>query len=391
MTNRFWFVAAEFLLDWRSIRLAYLVRDRRLSRRFICAFSTLSLLITITGCAGVLSASGPSERAITSGANETDSTYTLIDLTASTIGPYLRKPEVEPKANVSTIGASPIKLVPGDVVKVLISDNVLEGGVFAPLARGGTVFERLRVEADGHISLPYVGRRLVSGLTLPELETVLRSSLKGVTTDVQVYVELIGDLSGSVLVAGAVKAPGRFSALEGPMTLLDAINMAGGPVLEPHLVNVTLRTGSTVATYPYQFLLSGNNLPVPPHSEVVVERARKRFIAMGAVTTPGLHDLPSENPSLLESIASVGGLSERAADPTGVFVFRVRESGEGDSAPEVIRLNMADPAAIFLARRFLVEPEDAIYVTNASVYEWQKIISPIVQVLILGRTLNNGF
>ena len=28
----------------------------------------------------------------------------------------------------------------------------------------------------------------------------------------------------------------------------------------------------------------------------------------------------------------------------------------------------------------------AIYVTNAGVYEWQKIISAIVQVLVLGRT-----
>jgi len=55
---------------------------------------------------------------------------------------------------------------------------------------------------------------------------------------------------------------------------------------------------------------------------------------------------------------------------------------------EVFRLNLKDPAAMFLARQFLVQPEDAVYVTNAGVYEWQKIISPIVQVLVLGRTVN---
>ncbi|KCB46535.1 hypothetical protein L538_3811 [Bordetella hinzii 4161] len=46
---------------------------------------------------------------------------------------------------------------------------------------------------------------------------------------------------------------------------------------------------------------------------------------------------------------------------------------------------------MFLARQFLVQPEDAVYVTNAAVYEWQKIISPIVQVLVLGRTINADF
>ncbi|MNJ78734.1 hypothetical protein D3C77_765610 [compost metagenome] len=46
---------------------------------------------------------------------------------------------------------------------------------------------------------------------------------------------------------------------------------------------------------------------------------------------------------------------------------------------------MKNPEAIFIARQFLVQPEDAVYVTNAAVYEWQKVISPIVQVMLLGR------
>src|SRR5690606_21367025 len=130
----------------------------------------------------------------------------------------------------------------------------------------------------------------------------------------------------------------------------------------------------------------------PPSSEIVLERARKRFVAMGAVTTPGLHDLPSNNPSLLEVLGVVGGLREAQSDASGVFVFRLAEGPAKENEPQaqVFRLNLSDPAAIFLARQFLVHPEDAVYVTNAAVYEWQKIISPIVQVLVLGRAVN-GF
>src|SRR5690606_9450036 len=252
-----------------------------------------------------------------------------------------------------------------------------------------TVFANVRVDSRGDISIPYAGRQNVRGKTPREVEAQLRKALHGLTSDVQVQVELTGDLSGSVLVAGAVKAPGRFSALQGPLTLLDAINQAGGPTLEPHLIRVVVRTGSEVKSYGYDEILAGKNMPVPPRSEIIVERARQRFVAMGTVTKPGLFDLPSRNPSLLEVLGTVGGLSERSADARGVFVFRLNDRpAEGEPAAQVFRLDMRDPASMFLARQFQVKPEDAIYVTNATVYEAQKIISPIVQVLVLGRTID---
>jgi polysaccharide export outer membrane protein len=165
-------------------------------------------------------------------------------------------------------------------------------------------------------------------------------------------------------------------------------------LLEPHLIRIVVRTGAKSYEFNYQDLLSGKNQIVPPGAEIVVERARKRFVAMGAVGDPGLHDLPSNASSLLEVLGTVKGLNESKADAAGVFVFRLAErtdeSGQQVAQPIVFRLNMKEPAAMFLARQFMVQPEDAIYVTNAAVYEWQKIITPIVQVLVLGRTIN-GF
>jgi polysaccharide export outer membrane protein len=35
----------------------------------------------------------------------------------------------------------------------------------------------------------------------------------------------------------------------------------------------------------------------------------------------------------------------------------------------------------------MIKPDDTIYVTNAAIYEWQKVISPIVQTMVLGRTV----
>lgn len=224
------------------------------------------------------------------------------------------------------------------------------------------------------------------GATLSEAESIIRRGVQGRASEPQVHVELVSDLSRSVLVAGAVKSPGRFSALQGPLTILDAINQAGGPVLEPYLINVVVRTGNAVKSYNYQDLLSGGNITVPSNSEIILERARKRFVAMGAVGQPGLHDFPSSTPSLLEVLGAVGWLNERTANPGGVFIFRLEDNG-GTAKPvaQVFRLNMQEPVSMFLAKRFLVHPDDTVYVTNAPTYEMQKIIAPIVQVLLLGK------
>lgn len=358
----------------------------------VASLFALCFLLLLTGCGSLLSAAGPSRSAVMS--SDEARGYTLIDLTADNIGPYMRPADPLIVSSVALPTVPEIKLVPGDVLRVMIADSAIEGAIFAPLASGGTVFDNVRVDSKGIISLPYLGREAVAGKTLGDVEALIRNKLKGITSDVQTQVTLTGDLSGSVLVVGAVKAPGRFSALQGPLTLLDAINRAGGPVLEPHLIRVLVRTGKQSFQFNYEDLLAGKNQILPPGAEVVLERARKRFVAMGAVGDPGLHDLPSNNPSLLEILGSVKGLSEVKADAAGVFVFRIADvtdsnTGAVDSQPQVFRLNLKEPAAMFLARQFLIQPEDAIYVTNAAVYEWQKIISPIVQVLVLGRTLQN--
>jgi len=361
--------------------------------RMLFAFPLLFSLLLMTGCAGsFLSGSGPSIRSIN--ANPDQQPYTVVDLSAATISSYMRAPQRAYGMDVALPEIPEIQLMPGDTLRIMVADSAVEGALFAPLTAGGTVFDPVRLDSQGNISLPYIGNQNVHGKTLATVETQLRRALRGMASDPQVHVTLTSDLSGSILVAGAVKTPGRFSALQGPLTLLDAINQAGGPVLEPHLINVVVRTGQRVYHFNYDELLSGKNQPVPPHTEIVLERARKRFVAMGAVGNPGLHDLPSNNPSLLEVLGAVGGLNESKSDASGVFVFRLNDadvSAEGDTSQptaEVFRLNLKDPAAMFLARQFLVQPEDAVYVTNAAVYQWQKIISPIVQVLVLGRAVN---
>lgn len=360
--------------------------------RYLCLSMLLSSFFILGGCQ-TLSGSGPRVGQITSESNaqNADYPYQLISLSPQNVVTYSRRPDGEPLKHVVVPAMMDVRLMPGDVLKVMIADDSGDAAVFASLAQGGTTFDKVLVDAYGAISIPYLGKKKVSGLSLSETEDIIRRGLKGRAGEPQVHVELVSDLSGSVLVAGAVKSPGRFSKLKGPLTLLDAINQAGGPVLEPYLINVTLRTGKTVQVFNYQDLLAGGNIPVPPNSEIVLDRARKRFVAMGAVGDPGLHDLPSAAPSLLEVLGSVHGLSERSANPSGVFVFRLSDRNEknGKKNAQVFHIDMREPASMFVAKDFLILPDDTVYVTNAPVYEMQKIITPIVQVLLLGQRIDS--
>jgi len=362
------------------------LRPLNLSMRNSAVAGLMLVTLTLSGCSGVMSGAGPYKGDIESKSQNT--AYDLVDINANTIAPFMRPAAKPAKTNITTPLAQSVRLMGGDVINVLITDNAPEGsGLFAPLSTGGTQL-KVRIDDKGMISLPYVGHQFVAGMTLIQVEDMIRQKLKGVTTDVQAHVDLVGDLSGSVLVAGAVKAPGRFSTLQGPLTLLDAVNQAGGPVMEPHLVNVTVRNGDQVRSLNYEEILAGDNFVLKPNSEVILERARKRFVAMGAVGDPGLHDLPAQNTSLLDALGSVGGLKEANANPSGVFVFRMNETGAAPK-PVVMRIDMRDPAAIFYARQVMLQPDDTIYVTNAAVHEWQKIIAPIVQTLVLGRTIDS--
>jgi polysaccharide export outer membrane protein len=338
-------------------------------------------IVSLAGCSGgAISGAGPYKGDI----EHKSSAYDFVEINANTIAPFMRPPQKPPLSAVTSPAPGEVRLMGGDVIDVLIADNAPEGtGLFAPLATGGTQL-KVRIDYKGMISIPYVGQAFVAGMTPMQVEDLMRRKLKGITSDVQVHVDLVGDLSGSVLVAGAVKTPGRFTTLQGPLTLLDAINQAGGPVLEPHLVNVTVRNGKQVTTVNYEDVLAGNNVVLKPNSEIVVDKARQRFVAMGAVNEPGLKDLPGPNTSLLDALGSVGGLREGTANPEGVFVFRMED---GKPKPTVLHINLRDPVAVFYARQLQIQPDDTIYATNAAVYEWQKIISPIVQTMVLSRAL----
>src|SRR5690606_13008374 len=79
----------------------------------------LGLVTALSGCS-ILSGAGPYSSSIRNVPTE-NPPYELIDLTATTIAPYVRPPEPVLTATTSDMSIPDVKLVPGDVLRVMIS------------------------------------------------------------------------------------------------------------------------------------------------------------------------------------------------------------------------------------------------------------------------------
>lgn len=86
-----------------------------------------------------------------------------------------------------------------------------------------------RVEQDGTIDFPYIGRVEVAGLEPPQVADLLEERLRegGVLVDPHVSVLVTETPSRRISVIGAVRNPGNYPVTAG-LTALQAVGLAGG-------------------------------------------------------------------------------------------------------------------------------------------------------------------
>ena len=85
----------------------------------------------------------------------------------------------------------------------------------------------VKVDKNGYIDVPMIGRLEAAGKTAPELESAWRSGSRKFVRNPKVSVHVIEYHSSPVSVLGEVNTPGVYQ-LSGPKHLLELISMAGG-------------------------------------------------------------------------------------------------------------------------------------------------------------------
>jgi polysaccharide export outer membrane protein len=310
--------------------------------------------------------------------------FDVIDLTPTTVVGYRQPPTPDkPVTTTSTLSpAQRLTVAPGDSLRVRIYERY--GGNIFPTIQGQSADLGIqRVAENGSIKIPVVGVVRVAGLDLNQIEARIIQELGNKVQEPEVIVEFDSPRTHTVMVSGDVKNPGRVSMLEDVRSVIDAINKAGGPLIATpgssnQLQVVVRRSGQVILTTQFSDLLAGSDIAVQKGDEIVVRPNSRVFTVLGAVQRSGNVEMTKHNLTLLEALGQVGGLSDARANKTGVYVFRMGDLEINPTARgRVFRLDLFQPVSIFVAQQFGLQARDVIYVTNAPLYEYDKILTSI--------------
>jgi polysaccharide biosynthesis/export protein len=186
-----------------------------------------------------------------------------------------------------------------------------------------------RVDGDGYITFPYIGRVMASGLTLQELQDRIRTMLAaGFIRNPQVRAEIGEFKSQSVLVSGEVRMPGKFT-MTGAMTLLEALAAAGSAsssasseltIAHPKRPGESGDSELVRVNWKDLQLGKGTDVVLQDGDIINVPRAQTFFIT-GQVRNGGPFVL-EPGTTVQQAIAMAGGLNERGSD-RGIMVTRL--------------------------------------------------------------------
>ncbi|MDP2564792.1 polysaccharide export protein [Pseudoalteromonas marina] len=300
----------------------------------------------------------------------------------------------KPISNTSGVNVSnyQYKLGVGDVLTIGVWDHP-ELTIPAAVQRTAE-FDGFRVQEDGTITYAYAPDIPAAGRTISEVRDELVKRLSRVIEDPQIDIKIVGFRSQKAYVTGEVNKPGVYPVTEVPLTLIDALNQAGGLTESADWRTVTFTRGDKTEVIELDdFYAHGDisqNRLLQNGDIVHVSRndAQKVFV-LGDVKRAGSVTLNRYGLNLAQALSDTGGLNENTADANGVFVLRKSNFEETGVLANVYQLHAKNIAALVLAEQFELQPHDIVYVTSAPLARWNRVISLLLPSVSTVDNLND--
>ncbi|WP_128594889.1 polysaccharide biosynthesis/export family protein, partial [Paraburkholderia kirstenboschensis] len=246
-----------------------------------------------------------------------------------------------------------------------------EGGLTVRVANNGTIF------------FPRVGRMKVQGMTAQQVQEALTKGLARTIRDPQLDVRVSGFNSQSVQVTGNLRTPASEAITDAPLTVLDAINRAGGALPDADLQNVGVTRDGKRHTVDVAALLETGD----PQQNVLLkdgdiidvpDRSNSRVFVLGEVNKPTSLPMNRGRLTLADALTGAGSLDVKTGDPRYVYVVR---GADKTLTPDVYQLDMTQVDALMLMTKFDLQPKDVVYVQVSNAARFNRALEQITPTL----------
>jgi polysaccharide biosynthesis/export protein len=238
-----------------------------------------------------------------------------------------------------------------------------------------------KVDHEGMIDLPFIGKIRLNEMTLNEAQNLLIQVIKSFykNPDLQVGIEEFN--SNKVYIVGAVRNQITISLNEKPLTLIEAAIQANfDPDAEDKLYGTSglLRREGKVyrinLTNTFKNKDEKENFYLKRDDVIFIDKNLNSIHVFGEVSNPGTY-FPDKNYSLTELVSSVG-INQLTANAKKVYV--IREKLKNFLEIDVFQLNIKNPVNLIAGKKFKINKGDIIFIPPAEITKWNRTISLLI-------------